>query len=39
MDQQGTRVYREGNPEAVRQALEASGFGLGEFYETKGFGG
>lgn len=39
MDQQGTRVNREGNPEAVRQALEASGFGLGEFYETKGFGG
>ena len=39
MGQEGTRVNREGNPEAVRQALEASGFGLGEFYETKGFGG
>jgi predicted ATPase len=38
-DQEGTRVNRESNPEAVRQALEASGFGLGEFYETKGFGG
>jgi predicted ATPase len=38
-DQQGTCVTREGNAEAVRKALEASGFGLGEFYETKGFGG
>jgi predicted ATPase len=38
-DQDGTRVSREINAEAVRQALEASGFGLGEFYETKGFGG
>lgn len=37
-DQDGTRVTREGNPAAVGQALEASGFGLGEFYETKGFG-
>ena len=37
--QDGTQVIRESNPEAVRQALEASGFGLGEFYETKGFGG
>ena len=26
------------DPEGVRKALEASGFGLGEFYETKGFG-
>ena len=38
-DQDGTRVTRESNAEAVRQALEVSGFGLGEFYETKGFGG
>ena len=38
-DQEGTHVTRESNAEAVRQALEASGFGLGEFYETKGFGG
>lgn len=38
-DQDGTRVSSENNAEAVRQALEASGFGLGEFYETKGFGG
>jgi predicted ATPase len=39
VDQDGTRVIRESNPEGVRQALVASGFGLGEFYETKGFGG
>lgn len=38
-DQAGTTMTRERNAEAVRQALEASGFGLGEFYETKGFGG
>ena len=35
--QEGTTV-EQGDPEGVRQALEASGFGLGEFYETKGFG-
>jgi predicted ATPase len=35
----GSRVTREANADAVRQALDASGFGLGEFYETKGFGG
>lgn len=34
----GTKIEREKNPDAVDQALEASGFGLGEFYETKGFG-
>ena len=38
-DEQGTRVVPENNPQGVAQALEASGFGLGEFYETKGFGG
>lgn len=38
-DQLGTHVVRESNPDGVRQALEQSGFGLGEFYETKGFGG
>jgi len=38
-DQDGTRVTPESNAQAVRQALESSGFGLGEFYETKGFGG
>ena len=35
--QEGTTV-EQGDPEGVRQALEASGFGLGEFYESKGFG-
>ena len=34
----GTRVVNEKNPDGVRAALEASGFRLGEFYETKGFG-
>jgi len=38
-DSEGTRVTRETNPDAVREALKESGFGLGEFYETKGFGG
>jgi predicted ATPase len=38
-DTEGTRVNRETNPDAVREALKESGFGLGEFYETKGFGG
>lgn len=38
-EQEGTHVVRESAPEAVRLALEATGFGLGEFYETKGFGG
>jgi predicted ATPase len=37
--EKGTEVIREPEPTAVRKALEASGFGLGEFYETKGFGG
>ncbi|MDY0165172.1 MAG: AAA family ATPase [Thermoguttaceae bacterium] len=37
--QEGTKVSRESNPNGIRRALEASGFGLGEFYETKGFGG
>jgi predicted ATPase len=35
---QGTELEREGNPDAVRKALDESGFGLGDFYETKGFG-
>ena len=34
----GTRVDRENNPEGVRNALNASGFSLGEFHQTKGFG-
>ena len=37
-DDSGTTVIREKNPAGVRQALEASDFGLGEFYETTGFG-
>jgi predicted ATPase len=35
---QGTGASRETDPDAVRTALEESGFGLGEFHETKGFG-
>jgi predicted ATPase len=35
----GTEIEREPDPASVRRALEASRFGLGEFYETKGFGG
>ena len=38
-DEGGTCVSHESNPDAIRNALEASGFGLGELYETKGFGG
>ena len=37
-DGEGTVVSREANPDGVRRALSASGFGLGEFYQTKGFG-
>jgi predicted ATPase len=37
-DERGTYVTREANPQAVAQALKASGFGLGEFYAAKGFG-
>ena len=36
--QKGTTVEEQEDPEGVRQALAESGFGLGEFYETKGFG-
>ena len=38
-DSMGTTVLKEGDPDGVRRALEASGFGLGEYYETRGFGG
>jgi hypothetical protein len=34
----GTTVVKQEDPDGVRRALTASGFGLGEFYETKGFG-
>jgi len=37
--EQGTQIERELDPAAVHEALESSGFGLGEFYESKGFGG
>ena len=33
-----TTVAPERNPDGVRKALEESGFGLGEFHQTKGFG-
>ena len=35
----GTVVEKEDNAGGVRDALDASGFGLGEFYQRKGFGG
>jgi predicted ATPase len=34
----GTRAERVPDPGAVDKALEESGFGLGEFFETTGFG-
>ena len=34
----GTTVSRETNSEGVRRALDESGFRLGEYYQTKGFG-
>jgi predicted ATPase len=34
----GTEIERELEPSAVHKALEESGFGLGEFHESKGFG-
>ena len=37
-DEKGTIVLPQENPDGVRRALEASEFGLGQFYETKGFG-
>jgi predicted ATPase len=36
--EKGTVIVREQRPEAVREALEASGFRLGELHQTKGFG-
>lgn len=35
----GTKVVGESDPQLVRTALDASGFRLGEWHETKGFGG
>ena len=37
-DGHGTQVVPERNAQGVTEALEASGFSLGEFHETKGFG-
>ena len=37
-DNLGTYVQSEPNPDGVRKALDASGFGLGQYYETRGFG-
>ena len=37
-EEKGTTVIAGDDPHGVRRALEKSGFGLGEFYETKGFG-
>ena len=37
-DSEGTTVIKEKDPDGVRKALDASGFGLGEYYETRGFG-
>ena len=34
----GTQVVPERNAQGVMEALKASGFSLGEFHETKGFG-
>ena len=37
-DSEGTIVQKEENADGVRRALDESGFGLGEFYQTRGFG-
>ena len=37
-DEAGTTVESPKNPDDVRRALDASGFGLGEYFETTGFG-
>ena len=37
-ERDGTIVEQPGDPDKIREALDASGFGLGEFYHTKGFG-
>ena len=34
----GTYVQNESNPDGIQKALDASGFGLGQYYETRGFG-
>ncbi len=37
-DIKGTKIIRESNPEGVKAALEESGFSLGEYHQTRGFG-
>lgn len=37
-DERGTSVVRERDPDGVQTALRESGFGLGEYHQTKGFG-
>ena len=37
-DERRGTVVEAGDAEGVRRALEASGFGLGEYYQTRGFG-
>ena len=37
-ERDGTTVQQVGDPDRIREALEESGFGLGEFYQTTGFG-
>jgi len=34
----GTTVLEREDPDGIRKALDESGFGLGEYYETRGFG-
>ena len=35
---QGTAVSRQSNADGIRRALDESGFSLGEYYQTTGFG-
>ncbi len=37
-DGEGTAVSRQTNPDGVRRALDESGFSLGEYHQTRGFG-
>ena len=37
-DGEGTTVRLQTDPDGIRRALDESGFSLGEYYQTKGFG-
>ena len=37
-DSEGTTVLQQENSDGIRSALDASGFSLGELYQTRGFG-